>query len=67
MSAIAIVNRKNSRWAHSEGGRPFGSGFAPVLCAPNRQLQAFPQCELRFLTLGSERSTHSHLLGAECA
>ena len=33
----------------------------------SRRLQAFAQCELRFLSLGSERSTHSHLLNAECA
>src|SRR5437867_13019707 len=32
----------------------------------SRRLQAFAQCELRFLSLGSERSTHSHLLNAEC-
>ena len=31
-----------------------------------RRLHAFAQRELRFLSLGSERSTHSHLLDAEC-
>ena len=33
----------------------------------SRRLHAFAQRELRFLSLGSERSTHSHLLDAECA
>jgi len=33
----------------------------------SRRLHAFAQRELRFFALGSERSTHSHLLDAQCA
>src|SRR5207247_10306075 len=41
-----------------------GAGRAP---RRSRRLHAFAQRELRFLSLGGERSTHSHLLDAECA
>jgi hypothetical protein len=70
VSAIAIVNSKQcAASAHAREPCLFGTGFASISPVPSldQALQAFAQRELRFLSLGSERSTHSHLLDAECA
>ena len=42
-------------------------GPGPRVVPEAEGLQALAQCEPRLLSLGSKRSTHSHLLDTECA
>lgn len=70
VSGIAIVNPKQFVQSPTRK-KPclFRTGFAANFPASSldHALQALAQCELRFFSLASKRSTHSHLLDAECA